>query len=91
MDDITQLFLRHCKAELIQQIMGTKISREGWKSRVRAWHEATTTSLLGQHLGHFKVLFCRHSMPLDTDEGQELSTKENELVDAHIGMLQYAP
>jgi hypothetical protein len=29
-------------------------------------------------------------MPLDTDEGQELSTKQNELVDAHIGMLQYA-
>ena len=29
-------------------------------------------------------------MPLDIDEGQELSTKQNELVNAHIWMLQYA-
>eukprot|EP00957_Ditylum_brightwellii_P120193 9171505-Ditylum_brightwellii.AAC.1 len=68
MDDITQLFLQYCKAEPIEQTIGTKISRERWKSRVRAWCEATTTSPSGQHLGHFKALVHRHFMSLDTDE-----------------------
>eukprot|EP00957_Ditylum_brightwellii_P087543 6664312-Ditylum_brightwellii.AAC.1 len=89
MDNITKLFLRHCKAEPVKHTIGTKFSWERWKSRVSAWQEATTTSPSGQHLGHFKRLVHRHSMSLDTEEGQELSAKQNELVDAHTLMLQY--
>eukprot|EP00957_Ditylum_brightwellii_P174930 13319954-Ditylum_brightwellii.AAC.1 len=89
-DDITQLFLRHCKAGPIDHKIGVKITQEWWKSRVRAWQEATTTSPSGCHLGHFKALVHRHSLPLDTDKGQELLGKQNDLVDAHTGMLQYA-
>eukprot|EP00957_Ditylum_brightwellii_P211781 15366593-Ditylum_brightwellii.AAC.1 len=61
-----------------------------WESSVRAWCKATTTFPSGQHLRHFKVLVHRHSMPLYTDEGQELSANQNELVDAHTEMMQYA-
>eukprot|EP00957_Ditylum_brightwellii_P079675 6058743-Ditylum_brightwellii.AAC.1 len=75
MDDITQLFLRHSKAEFIKYTIEVNISWDRQKSRVRSWQEATTASLLGCHLGHFKALVCRHSLPLDTDEGQELSGK----------------
>eukprot|EP00957_Ditylum_brightwellii_P043872 3327122-Ditylum_brightwellii.AAC.1 len=88
MDDITQLFLRHSKAEPIKHTKGTNMSWERWKIRVRTWKEATTTSPSGQYLSHFKVLLCRHSMSLDTDEGQELTSKQNKLLDAQAGMLQ---
>eukprot|EP00957_Ditylum_brightwellii_P145386 11071152-Ditylum_brightwellii.AAC.1 len=54
---------------------------------MRAWQEATTASPLGQHLGHFKVPVHRHSMSLDTDEGQELSAKQDDLVNAHTDLL----
>eukprot|EP00957_Ditylum_brightwellii_P155032 11800085-Ditylum_brightwellii.AAC.1 len=57
-DNITQLFLWHCTAEPIDHEIGTKITQESWKIRVRTWREATTTSPSGQHLGHFKVLVC---------------------------------
>eukprot|EP00957_Ditylum_brightwellii_P211669 15366453-Ditylum_brightwellii.AAC.1 len=90
MDNTTQLFLRHCKAESIKHTIGTKSSQKRWKSRVGAWHKAITTTPSGQYLGHFKALVRKQSMPLDTDKEQELSDKQNELVDAHTWMLQYA-
>eukprot|EP00957_Ditylum_brightwellii_P165616 12607714-Ditylum_brightwellii.AAC.1 len=56
---------------------------------MRAWREAAAILPSSQHLGHFKVLVWCHSLPLDTDEGQELQVKQNNLVDAHTGLLQY--
>eukprot|EP00957_Ditylum_brightwellii_P004995 380091-Ditylum_brightwellii.AAC.1 len=62
---------------------------EKWKSKVCAWQEFTTTSTSRQHLGYFKVLIQRHLKELASPKGQELQGKHNDLVDAHIVLLNY--
>eukprot|EP00957_Ditylum_brightwellii_P083817 6371030-Ditylum_brightwellii.AAC.1 len=74
----------------IERYIGKKITCDMCKGKVAAWHETTTTSLSGCHLGHFKALIrCFEENP-NTDKGKIMYQKQTALVDAHIGLLNYA-
>eukprot|EP00957_Ditylum_brightwellii_P208048 15355631-Ditylum_brightwellii.AAC.2 len=88
LDDITQLFLSNCKLETGYSNIGEKITHGVWIGKVCAWREPMTTSLLGRHLGHFKALICCHSLNFNYKEGQELTNKQMDLIDAHVALLQ---
>eukprot|EP00957_Ditylum_brightwellii_P008052 610835-Ditylum_brightwellii.AAC.1 len=71
-------------------MLAKKITRDMWKGRVAAWHESTTTSPSGCHLGHFKAFIRRFEEDPNTDEGKIMYQKQTDLVDAHIVLLNYA-
>eukprot|EP00957_Ditylum_brightwellii_P091304 6952799-Ditylum_brightwellii.AAC.1 len=74
----------------IEKYVGEKITRDMWKDKVAAWRESTTTSPSGHHLGHFKALIRRSEESPNTDKGKIMYQKQNDLIDAHIVLLNYA-
>eukprot|EP00957_Ditylum_brightwellii_P033213 2516479-Ditylum_brightwellii.AAC.1 len=68
--DLQQLFLKHCKMAPIKIYVGEKITCNMWKGKGAAWHESTTTSPSGCHLGHFKALIRHFAEDPNTDEGK---------------------
>eukprot|EP00957_Ditylum_brightwellii_P132246 10083907-Ditylum_brightwellii.AAC.2 len=68
-DDITQLFLSHCKLGTNDCSIGEKIMCGAWIGKVRAWKESTTTLPSSRHLSHFKALVCCHFLDPNTEVG----------------------
>eukprot|EP00957_Ditylum_brightwellii_P039482 2986843-Ditylum_brightwellii.AAC.1 len=88
-NDTTQLFLSHCNLETDDINIGEKIMYGTWVDKGCAWRESMATSPLGRHLDQFKILVHCHSLNLNSKEGQELTTKQMDLIDAHVTLLQY--
>jgi hypothetical protein len=59
-------------------------------SKFKIWDENTSTSPSGLHLGHYKALVLRNDADLDTEEGKALESKRNDLVRAHVAMINYS-
>eukprot|EP00957_Ditylum_brightwellii_P094962 7231597-Ditylum_brightwellii.AAC.1 len=76
--------------ETSDNLIGKKNTKKQWKGKVANWRESTTTSPSGRHLGHFKALICWLEEFLDTKEGREMYRKREEMIDAHVGLLNYA-
>eukprot|EP00957_Ditylum_brightwellii_P187526 14281095-Ditylum_brightwellii.AAC.1 len=69
LNDITQLFLSHCKLQTEDSNIGAKITCGAWIGKTCAWRESMTTSPSSRHLGHFKALVQHHSLNLNSKEG----------------------
>eukprot|EP00957_Ditylum_brightwellii_P027960 2112424-Ditylum_brightwellii.AAC.1 len=65
------------------------MTKAQWKGKVAKWRENTTTSLLGRHLGHFKALLRKFAESPDTDEGQKMIQTREDIIDAHVSLLNY--
>eukprot|EP00957_Ditylum_brightwellii_P211456 15366183-Ditylum_brightwellii.AAC.2 len=76
--------------ETSDKLIGTKITKNQWKDKVIKWHESTTTSPSGRHVGNFKALICWFEEFLDTKEGREMYRKREDIIDTHVGLLNYA-
>eukprot|EP00957_Ditylum_brightwellii_P129667 9891396-Ditylum_brightwellii.AAC.1 len=76
--------------ETSNNLIGTKITKKQWKGKVTKWSESTTTSPSGRHLGHFKALICWFEESLGTKEGREMHRNREGIIDAHVGLLNYA-
>eukprot|EP00957_Ditylum_brightwellii_P095340 7262338-Ditylum_brightwellii.AAC.1 len=90
LSELQQLFLNHCKVESFESVVGGKLTCDKWKGKAAKWQEATTTSPSGRHLGHFKVLIQRFAEDLNTEECQEMQQKQTDLIDAHLGLINYS-
>ena len=76
------------------------IDAEEFRGKLRVWSESTTTSPSGLHLGHYKTLIARHSFssllpdddltPEFVIQRNELNSKQQDLFDIHLHMLNYA-
>ena len=65
---------------LVDQKLASTITPDEFKGKLKAWRESTSTSPLGQHLGHYKTLVARHECSDVTDEDAlEDIEKRNEL------------
>eukprot|EP00957_Ditylum_brightwellii_P189839 14452549-Ditylum_brightwellii.AAC.1 len=87
---LQQLFLNHCKVKSFESVVVGKLTHTKWKGKVAKWCKATTTSPSGRHLEHFKVLTHRFSEDLNTEEGKEMQQKQTDLIDTHLGLINYS-
>eukprot|EP00957_Ditylum_brightwellii_P027583 2085156-Ditylum_brightwellii.AAC.1 len=71
-------------------LISTKITKDQWKGKLAEWGEYTTTSPFGRNLGHFKALMHSFEEALETDERREMYQKREDIIDTHIGLLNYA-
>eukprot|EP00957_Ditylum_brightwellii_P181907 13858635-Ditylum_brightwellii.AAC.1 len=83
LDEVQKLFIQHCKLKPVNKVIGTKITKVQWKGKVAKWRENTTTSPLGRQLSHFKALIRNFAESPDTDEGQDMFQKKENIIDAH--------
>ena len=66
-DDISQLFLTHCKKATALDSLHHLVSLQDFKSKFTKWSESTSTSPSGRHLGLYKALFAPLARTLDED------------------------
>eukprot|EP00957_Ditylum_brightwellii_P060313 4580227-Ditylum_brightwellii.AAC.1 len=90
LDEVQKLFIQHCKMEPVNKVINTKIIKAQWKGKVSKWRENTTTSLSGRHLGHFKALLRKFAESPDPNKRQEMFQKREDIIDAHLSLLNYA-
>jgi hypothetical protein len=92
--DLQQLLLQHCKREFDPAPADAHsipaITTAEWKKRIRRWKESTTTSPSGMHLGHARALISRHSLDPKSPEGKSLSAIQEDLIQAHVSLLNYS-
>jgi hypothetical protein len=84
----------------LQEQAQPTITTDEFASKLRVWTETTTTSPSGLHLGHFKALVARHSFstnipaaeldPAFQAQREELDIKQQELLDFHLTLVNYA-
>eukprot|EP00957_Ditylum_brightwellii_P194363 14802982-Ditylum_brightwellii.AAC.1 len=67
LDEVQKLFIQHCKLELVDKVISTKIIKAQRKEKAAKWRENTTTSPLGRQLGHFKALPRKFAVSPDTN------------------------
>lgn len=64
-DEISELLLKHFQRTTALDSIAPTITEEEWCGKMNAWHEATTTSPSGLHLGHHKCLTRAYDIPTD--------------------------
>ena len=62
LDEITQTLIDHLQ-RVSPPSVDSLVTMEQFASKFKTWRENTSTSPSGQHLGHYKSLFSRHSIP----------------------------
>eukprot|EP00957_Ditylum_brightwellii_P178820 13621263-Ditylum_brightwellii.AAC.1 len=70
--------------EPIDSPIGEEITKEMWRGKVTKWQESTITSPSCRHLGHFKALVCLFAEAQETEEGKEMYSKQEDIINAHL-------
>lgn len=89
----TQLLIKHFKQHLYEDIppMQPFVTESQFIGKMKNWKESTSTSPLGQHLGHWKSLVSRHSLSgQESDESSAFDKKQEQLREAAISLINYA-
>jgi hypothetical protein len=66
------------------------VTEAEFNSRFKTWNERTSTSPSGLHLGHYKALIGKHSLPPDTIAGKALEAKRKQMIRAQVQLINYA-
>ena len=90
LDDLTELLINHCRSVIPIDKLPALITEAEFISRFKTWNERTSTSPSGLHLGHYKALIGKHSIPLDTREGKALEAKRKQMIRAQVQLINYA-
>jgi hypothetical protein len=90
LDDLTELLINHCCNVIPLDKLRATITEAEFISRFKTWNKRTSTSPSGLHLGHYKALIGRHSLPLDTLAGKALEDKRKQMIRAHVQLINYA-
>ena len=97
-----RLLLQHLQHvdEIHQHEGRPTITKDEFIGKLKVWSESTTTSPSGMHLGHYKSLLAKHSYSSDLfddeltpelqEQRDELNSKQQDLFDLHLTMLNYA-
>eukprot|EP00957_Ditylum_brightwellii_P071721 5451962-Ditylum_brightwellii.AAC.1 len=70
-------------------LIGKSIAKEQLKGKVAKWCKTTTTLPSGRHLGHCKGLICQFAESPDTYERREMFRKREDIINAHVSLLNY--
>jgi hypothetical protein len=91
LDDLTEILIKHCRNVIpLDKLPGT-ITEAEFISWFKTWNERTSTSPSGLHLGHYKALIGKHSIPLDPlIVGKALEDKRKQMIRAHVQLINYA-
>ena len=54
---------------------------------MKKWHELTSISPSGRHLGHYKALFVPADRSLDEEEHEEIHKKQEDIADCYIAVI----
>ncbi len=63
---------------------------EQFKSCLKVWQEATTTSPSGVDLSHYKALVSKNDLDPVSTEADLLEIKRKQLIQAHVQLINYA-
>jgi hypothetical protein len=88
LSDLQALLLKHCAQQT--ETLPIYITEAEFISKFKLWKENTSTSPLGLHLGHYKALVLCNDANLTTSEGKLIETQRQELIKAHVTMINYA-
>jgi hypothetical protein len=89
LSNLQALLLKHCCSPYLDSL-SLYIMPAEFISKFKRWDENMSTSPLGLHLGHYKALVLRNDADLDTEEGKALDEKRNDLICAHVAMINYS-
>lgn len=85
----TAMLLQHCKRDPVDNITTTLTDKQ-FDGKLKSWNERTSTSPSGLHLGHLKSYYAKHSLDPDSENGQKVTTAQNDIRTAHLELLNYA-
>jgi hypothetical protein len=90
LDDLTELLINHC-CNVIPLDKLPAISRKQNSSHdSRPGTRGHPISPYRLHLGHYKALIGKHSLPLDTLAGKALEDKWKQMIRAQVQLINYA-
>ena len=87
--EATALLLQHLHKKTTEEITSC-ITKEDVLGKLKNWHESTTTSPSGLHLGHYHVVW-REPRTIDDDEEKvDMQQQQDQLLRATVSFLNYA-
>ena len=91
LDAVTAKFVQHLRRPQSLALLQPKMTEAAFREKLHIWLKATTTSLSGLHLGHWKALVAKNYLSGSTlAEAAALDSAQQDLVDLHLGMIKYA-
>eukprot|EP00957_Ditylum_brightwellii_P207019 15351088-Ditylum_brightwellii.AAC.2 len=88
--DVDTWIARDTIKEQSNKCIGGKITWSAWNVKVKKCCKAIAMSPSVTHLGHLKALVCLHSGDINMPEGQELTDKQNNIIDAYLDLMKYS-
>ena len=84
--------------DLVDQSLASTITEQEFRSRLTVWRETTSTSPLGQRLGHYKTMVARHEYsdvteddsPEDISKWNKLESIQQNLLRLRLQIINYA-
>ena len=89
-DDISQLFLSHCKKATDLDSQHHLVTLQDFKSKFTKWAERTSTSPSGRHLGHYKALFAPLANSMDEDTKLSIQKYQQQIAQLYVMVINYA-
>ncbi len=86
---VTSLLVKHLQARTTNTINGA-ITKEDVLGKLRNWHESTTTSPSGLHLGHYHCMWKKPTIPPGEPARDRIIAQQDQLLQATVSLLNYA-
>ena len=90
LDNLTSLLLHHFSRRQQLDTLPSQMTTSDLLDALAVWNEGTSTSPSGMNLGHYHAMFRRHDYIADSAEAKAFETKQGQLVQAQLALINYA-
>jgi hypothetical protein len=90
LNDLTSILLHHFECRQQLDNLPSQMTMADLLDALAIWNEGTSTSPSVMNLGHYHVMFCRHTYEEDSPEAKAFKKKQAALLQAQLALLNYA-